>query len=462
MKDLFELDYFSILDIAWSILCFVLIMVSVNISKKKYIDTEFYQYYTANIYLKLFLSLVYAVYYIIIVDGGDTLAYWDCGLKMNNLFWKSPAMFFDEMFNDPDMMMNYAHFDLTTGYPPRWIYLEKESWFIAKIMTVFTFFTFKSYIVTTLILAYLSSLASWKLFQLIHSFQLNSIRNVAICVIFIPSVSFWCTGVNKDTVVLFASLYIIHHSFQILLLDRKTSAKNFIWIAIFVYVLLQTREFMLTTIAVPLIFTYSARLSNRYRQNRFAFFTIRFFSIIVGFLFFYFQGNSLTNSEKLEEAAIIQKDLANNETYEGARYDLGITDYSSAGMLSAFPVAVIAGFYRPFIWEAGSPSLISNGLESAFFMYLTFIFFRSGSLSKINLIRKHEFYIFAFFFALLLAYMSGLTSGLLGVLVRFKAPLIPFLLALLTIDPKLLTSENKKKLLENKETIDDDILEKTV
>ena len=30
--------------------------------------------------------------------------------------------------------------------------------------------------------------------------------------------------------------------------------------------------------------------------------------------------------------------------------------------------------------------------------------------------------------------MSGLTSGLLGVLVRFKAPLIPFLLALLTID----------------------------
>jgi hypothetical protein len=58
-------------------------------------------------------------------------------------------------------------------------------------------------------------------------------------------------------------------------------------------------------------------------------------------------------------------------------------------------------------------------------------------LKKINLIRKHEFFIFAFFFALLLGYMAGVTSGLLGVLVRFKAPLIPFFILLMTIDVSL-------------------------
>ena len=207
---------------------------------------------------------------------------------------------------------------------------------------------------------------------------------------------------------------------------------------------------MVSTIAVALAFTYSARLANKYRENRFAFYLIRIFSFGVAILFFNLQGDSLMKSEKLEEAATIQKDFSTNATYEGKRYDLGITDYSATGMLKAFVPAVIAGFYRPFPWESLSLTLILNGLEGAYFLYLTFMFFRSSALRKINLIRKHEFFIFAFFFSLLMAYMSGLTSGLLGVLVRFKAPLIPFLLLLLTIDLKLVTKDNISMLDESK------------
>lgn len=51
---------------------------------------------------------------------------------------------------------------------------------------------------------------------------------------------------------------------------------------------------------------------------------------------------------------------------------------------------------------------------------------------NVNLVRKHEFLVFAFFFSVLLAFMVGLTIGVLGVLVRFKAPLL-FLLVL-TVD----------------------------
>lgn len=434
MEDLFEIDYFSILDISWALLFLVIVFVYVNIKKKQYDGLEYSHYFSWNVYAKIILSLVYALYYILEVDGGDTLAYWDGGLKMNNLFWKSPSMFFQELFSDPTLEMGWSHFDMVTGYPPGWIYREKESWFIAKIMALFTFISFKSYLVTTFMLAYISAIASWRLFELVHSFHLNSDRNIAIAVLFIPSVGFWCTGVTKDTVVLFSATFVICNVFDIISPDKKTSIKNFVWIGFYVFLLSQIREFMIATLAVPFIFTYSARLANKYRQNQFAFFTIRFLSIVVGILFFVFQGSSITNSEKLEEAAIIQKDFASNDTYEGSRYDLGITDYSPTGMLSAFPVAVIAGFYRPFIWESLKITLILNGLEGSFYLYLTIIFFATGGLKKINLIRKHEFFIFAFFFSLLMAYMAGLTSGLLGVLVRFKAPLIPFLVLLLTID----------------------------
>lgn len=455
MQDLFELDYFSILDIALSIMCLVFIFLRVNVLKRQYIDLEYYRYYSINVYIKLALSLTYALYYIVIVDGGDTLAYWDGALKMNNLFWKSPSMYFQEMINEPNMPMHGSHFDMSTGYPPGWIYREPPSWFIAKIMSVFTFFTFKSYIVATFVMAYLSSIASWKLFEMVYAFSMNTTRNIAIAVFLIPSVSFWCSGITKDTVVLFVAIFMIYNSFEILSLEKKTKFKNFLWVAFCIFILNYTRSFMITTILVPLIFTYSARLAKKYREKKFAFYTIRVISFVVGFLFFYFQGASLTNSKELEEAAVIQKDFATNETYEGSRYDLGITDYSPAGMLSAFPVAVIAGYYRPFMWEALSLTLFLNGIEGAFFLYLTFRFFTSNFLRKINEIRKHEFFIFAFFFSFLLAYMAGLTSGLLGVLVRFKAPLIPFFILMLTIDTRI---ENEKEDLVLNEKLVDDVI----
>ena len=86
MNDLFQFDYFSILDIVFSLLCLVLILTVVNAKKKGYLEFDYYQYFTSNVFAKVFLSFVYALYYIVIVDGGDTLAYWDGGIKMNNLF----------------------------------------------------------------------------------------------------------------------------------------------------------------------------------------------------------------------------------------------------------------------------------------------------------------------------------------------------------------------------------------
>ena len=447
--DLFSLEYFSILDIAWALVFIVILILIAKAQKKKYKELEYFQYYNSNITFKVFLSLIYAIYYIVIIDGGDTLAYWDGGLKLNNLFWKSPSLYFEELFSDPDMK-NYFRYDLTTGYPPGWIYREKESWFIAKIMSIFAFVTFKSYIVTTFVLAYFSSIASWKLFELVHSFKLNSNRNIAIAVLFVPSVGFWCSGITKDTIVLFSAIMLIYHAFQVLSLDKVWNYKNVLWIVFFMFLLLNIRSFMVSTILVALAFTYSARLANKYRENRFAFYSIRFVSFLVAILFFGLQGDSLMNSEKLQEAAVIQKDFASNQTYEGKKYDLGITDFSASGMIKAFAPAVIAGFYRPFIWESLSLTLILNGIEGAYLLYLTFVFFRGGALRKINLIRKHEFFIFAFFFCVLMAYMSGLTSGLLGVLVRFKAPLIPFLLLLLTID---INTTKSNSLLEMKDNI---------
>ncbi len=443
MPDLFELDYFSIIDISWALLAIVIFALIVNVRKKKHRDLDYSEYYTVNVWMKITLSLVYAVYYITVVKGGDTLAYWDGAIKMQNLFFKNPSYYFEELLNPPDLTMFYKHFDLQTGLPPGWIYREPESWFISKIMSILSFFSIKSYLVATLILAYISSIASWKLFELVYSYKLHTKRNIAIAVVLIPSVSFWCSGITKDTIVLFSTIFIIYHAFQILSLDKETKLKNWLAIICFGFLLMHIRSFMLATILVPMAMSYTVRLVNKYRKNKFKFYLIRFSTFIIGILFFILQGNQLANSEQLAEAALLNKDFATNTTYEGTRYDIGITDYSAQGMIQVMPAAILAGMYRPFPWEARTLTMIANGLEDLFFIYLTFQFFRKGFFKKVSMIRKNEFLVFAFFFVILMSYMAGVTSGLLGVLVRFKAPVIPFLLILLTVNFQNLESDIK-------------------
>jgi hypothetical protein len=197
--------------------------------------------------------------------------------------------------------------------------------------------------------------------------------------------------------------------------------------------MLQVRSFMIITVLVPLLFAYTARLTKKFQNRKFERNFIRFFLISLGIsvVIFFFQ---TPEAEKfLNEAAVISQDMSTNKTYGTNRYNLNITDYSPLGMLSAIPAAVIAGFYRPFIWESLSVSLFLNGIESILLLYFTFRFLVSAKIrQRIQLIRKHEFLIFGFFFAVILAYFAGFTSILFGVLVRFKAPVLPFLVIILT------------------------------
>ncbi len=177
-------------------------------------------------------------------------------------------------------------------------------------------------------------------------------------------------------------------------------------------------------------------------QRNFIKFLFASAGIVVVFLFF----QSQKADEFATEAAVISQDMATNKTYGTKRYDLGVTDYSIAGMVTAIPASIIAGIYRPFIWESLSFSLILNGLESIVLIYFSLRFFMSNKvLSRIKRISSNEFLVFAFFFALILAYFAGFTSILFGVLVRFKAPVLPFLVLVLTAH-YLVEKNNSSKL----------------
>jgi hypothetical protein len=285
----------------------------------------------------------------------------------------------------------------------------------------------------SLIFAFITTNASWRLFELARSFKLHTDWHLAIAIFFIPSLSFWCAGISKDTVIFVAVCYFLHHLFQILSKEKKTRMFNWIILVVCFYVILQVRSFMILCVMAPLLYAWSTSIAKKYEDRKFEKFFIRlFFTLIIGSGFAAFFGTSLAD-DFVQEASVINQDMSTNQTYGSNRYSLGEVNYSPIGMVVAAPMSILAGFYRPYIWEALSVSLILNGLESIVLIYFTFRFFASRKIGqRIKRIRKHEFLIFAFFFAVILAYFAGFTSILFGVLVRFKAPVLPFLVIVLT------------------------------
>ena len=59
------------------------------------------------------------------------------------------------------------------------------------------------------------------------------------------------------------------------------------------------------------------------------------------------------------------------------------------------------------------------------------------------MIQSHELLLFAISFVLIMAFVTGLTSGLFGVLVRLRAPLLPFAIILLSLKPVIEKTDPK-------------------
>ena len=441
-----EVNYFSLFQLLPAFLWLIIILVVAQIRKGRYSGEEG-KYYMYNVYAKLFFSLAFVLFFILAYGGGDTIAYYHGTTALNNLFLKDPGLYFDQMLSTPTDNSISQYFNSRTGYPPGWIYREPEGFFVCKVTSLLSFLTFKSFIGTTLLLSYFVASATWKLFVLIRRMKIVPELYLAIGLLFLPSVNFWCTGISKDTYVYVGVVLMVYNGFILISKDSKHRLRAllmFVFIASLVY---HIRPVVLYVTILALVLAYSTAIAKRISSGGQAVIFVRFSIIVGGFIVISqaLSGGSeaefLEQNEIFQQAAITQRDFATNVTYGENRYSIGEIQYTPLGLIQASPLAIIAGIFRPFIWEALTPSLIFNGLESMLTLYLLFVFFSKGPRQKFRFIQNNELLLFAISFVLIMAFVTGLTSGLFGVLVRLRAPLLPFVLIILSLKPIVNNSE---------------------
>jgi hypothetical protein len=403
-----------------------------------------------NLLFKVVFSLIFAFYYIFYIKGGDTIAFYDTSRVLTNLLLKYPDYYISEWptYSLKDGYIN--HFTPETGFPPGWIAREPEGYFVSKLFSILNIFTGNSYLATTVLTAFLTSLASFKLYDFIVSFGIHDSKKLALYFLFIPSLSFWCTGVSKDALILICIYYMIPTVYNLVSGKVKLKIWSVFLILFFSWILVNIRSFMLVTVIVPFIFAFNVQFAKRYFKNKFSQRLIRTLVVLIGFGFigFYFSGE--TAQKYLKEAEVTQQDFKTNKIYTGAKYDLGDVSYTPSGLLKAMPISIFTGIYRPFPWEALSPGLILNAFESAILFYLTFIFIFIKGGKRISKIRESDILTFSLYFVIIFAFMTGFTSVIFGVLVRLRAPLLPFFMMLLTVKPEEEKNEgqNEKEVEE--------------
>ena len=417
----------GVFDALAIVVWFVILIAMISSTYSKNQTLSYYRYYRTGFYVKLISAIVFSIIYILKYYGGDSTAYWDSAQKLNNLFWNSPLKYFKELFSMDPLRMRYNSFDLDVGLPPNWIYKEDEAWFAAKVFSLLTFITFKSYFAMTMITAYISFRVSWLLYEVVLKYKIIGVRNGAIATLFLPSTCFWCTGITKDMIIYSAVIYLLIQLFTFLNKENLYSYRNLIFALLAIYLIISIRDFMLIAAVGPFFMALGARWSRK-QTSGFSKFLIQFLFIgVVLFGVVQFLGSE-KGQEFAKEAEVIQTDLNTNSTYSDNRYDLGITDFSPAGMFRAMPISIFTAFYRPFLWEPGSLFIKISALEAFVFLILTIRLLFSGALiSSLREIRNNELLMASLIFALILGFFAGYTSGLFGVLVRFKAPLLPFL-----------------------------------
>ncbi|MBN2682252.1 MAG: hypothetical protein JXR58_07070 [Bacteroidales bacterium] len=432
-----------------------------SIQKKNIAKIPEYKYFIWGLYAKIIggigVVLVYCFYY----GGGDTIGYFEGSNYTANLLSVDPNAYFSIIAGNltPE---NWSAYTVDTGYPM--YYKDFTSFSVIRFTSIITFFGAKSFMVTTMLVAVVTFPGIWRLFLLFKEEFPELSRNMAIAILFMPSVAFWGSAILKDAYTLSAAAWLLVATHQIFIKNRKIfiniiivivsiyvliSLKPYIFFAVFMGILIMLTHFWIKRIKAPVLRAVVLPL-------------LFIFLWVGGTLFMLRMGSTAGGAYEdvdsmLHKAKVTQEDLKTSERYGENTFDIGSFEATPTGMIKKAPLAMEAGLFRPYLWECTNPVMLISGIENTFLLLIFFYVFllsmvavfKIGPSYMVKTMYDNSLVIFAMVFAFSFAFFIGLTTANFGALVRYKIPLIPFLVsALFIIIRKYNIDQDDKKAKE--------------
>ncbi|MDD4148533.1 MAG: hypothetical protein PHE33_00740 [Bacteroidales bacterium] len=396
-----------------------------DLTTKKYFLYGFY----FKMFVAIFFALIYDQYY---NRGGDTFSYFYGASRMGDVLFKDPLAYF-KMFFGFITESNVYDLPANLGYFPS--FRDPSVYAVHRFISPFTILGFKNYYLTIIVLNVMNYIIIWRAFMFFKKIFPTKEKILAIGLLFIPSVAFWGSGIVKDSFTYtFALVFIV--SFYKLFFLRKIGILNLVKIIISVYIIISLKPYILYALLAGgftwMGFKYILMVKSK--VLRVFVFPVIMLAVAFGGMYVLtgaanIAGGSYKDVDSMLSKAVISQQDLKQDYYGGNSFDIGDFDPTIGGAASVTPAAIIAGLYRPFLWEANSVVMLLSGLENMILLLLTiYVLLRAGPVFFLKQLAKEPFLIFCFVFTLIMAMGIGLSTSNFGALVRFKIPLIPFFL----------------------------------
>jgi len=427
----------TITDIVFLIFIAIILVIAANIFAKNKKKTDLrYDYFMIGLTLKLGSVIVFCILYLTIY-GGDSLAYFHNMQVLRNLFYQNPAKYFDILFNGINKG-NIFFFNNETGLPT-YMWKDSGSFFVSRLLSPLTILFGNSFIIISFIVAYITYWGNWKLFLFFSEKHPALTKEMAIAALFIPSVLFWGSGIMKDTIIIFCMTYLLV-SFSNLL-KTKNIFVNIMVLVICSWCIIAIKPYIIVAL-LPTFFIWMGY--ERFQKIKMKLLKSILIPVLIigifGGVFFTFSrlaqnlGYFGSYDSMVDRAKLVQTDLLRGEQYGENNYYIGEITGSTSNMIQLFPLAVVAGLFRPYLWEARNIFMLMSGVENFLILLLVLSVFLKRKVGVVfSIIGKDAFLLGLMVFIIFLAFGIGLSTSNFGALVRYRIPLMPVLVASMLI-----------------------------
>jgi hypothetical protein len=423
--------------------------------RKRISDPILQKYHKQAFWIKIGSVFAFTIFCLYISYGDSTALYYPEGLNIFHLIIKNPSE------NIKWVFLPGKDFDetLLSDTYNRGYFHSEGNYFIVRLVTIFSFFSFGSYIVMNLFFGMIAFSGIWRLFKFFYEQYPHLHKKLAIAILFLPTLVFWTSGILKDPITT-GMLGWLTYSLYNLLYNKKGIIKNTLIAVLSGYILAVIKAYILFSY-LPFFLLFIIFKNIRLVKN--IIFKILIALVLLGASVygFFLMSNLLKDEmgayaiDKLAETVKTQQtNFSNMSDIAESSFSLGVDfDGSTGSLIKMAPAAIVATLYRPFLWESKKISTLLSSLESLAMMLLTiYVFFKVGPVNFIRSFFKDPMIFFCFFFALLFALFVGATTLNFGTLVRYKIPCLPFYVIALFLILDIYTQKKKAQELKKQTT----------
>lgn len=405
-----------------------------NIKNKNIEDKPYYKYYSRGLIVKLLGGIMFCLIYALYYKGGDTVNYYQGVNAMIAVFKNNPINYLKLLFQENTDFARNCFYNVRS-YPPVYMLNDPRTYSVIKISSVIALPALGGFLSTTILVSTFIYNWVWKLYSFMAERYQEKIIAINIAVLYLPSTIFWGSGIMKDTFTFGASCYAVF-GLQKIFIERKQIAKTILPLFFSFYLIITIKAYIIFAL-IPglLIFANFERLKaikSTLIKLLILPLSVGIIGLVANTLFFDFNElfGKYSADKILEEAAIQNADLQ-RDVYGSNSFNIGEFEPTLNGVLSKSIPAINAAVFRPYIWEAGSPTMIFSGIENSILLLLTIWVILTKPIKVLSSLKKDPFLIFCFLFTLILGFGIGLSTSNFGALVRYKIPFLPFFVFLI-------------------------------